>query len=68
MNLLKQIEEKVNRFRAEHPDLAAQADEFVKEHPYSFSQVEKLIIDPPLCDDDLIVHVEHTPEMLGYEK
>lgn len=69
MNLMKQIEEKVNQFRAEHPDLASKADEFVKEHPYSFSQVEKLIIDSsPLCEDDLIQHVGYTPEICGYEK
>lgn len=66
--LMKQIEEKVNRFRAEHPDLAARADELVKEYPYSFSQVEKLIVDPPLCDEDLIQHVGYTPEICGYEK
>ena len=66
--LMEQIEEKVNRFRAEHPDLATKADEFVREHPYSFSQAEKLIVDPPLCDDDLIQHVGYTSEICGYDK
>lgn len=67
--LMRQIEEKVNRFRAEHPDLARQADDFVREYPYSFSQVEKHVIDhTPLCDEDLIVHVGYSPEMCGYDK
>lgn len=68
IKLMEQIEEKVNRFRAEHPDLAAKADDFVREHPYSFSQVEKMIIDDPLCDEDLIQHVGYTLEICGYEK
>jgi len=67
--LMKQIEEKVNRFRAEHPDLARQADDFVREYPYSFSQVEHIVIDhSPLCDEDLIQHVGYTPGIMGYEK
>ena len=67
--LMKQIEEKVKRFRAEHPDLASQADEFVREYPYSFSQVEKHVIDHiPLCEEDLIQHVGYTPEICGYDK
>ena len=66
--LIKQIEDKVNQFRREHPDLASKADDLVREYPYSFSQVEKQIVSIPLCDEDLIQHVGYSKEICGYDK
>ena len=72
-DLVKKLEEKVNQFRREHPDLAREADDLVREYPFSFSQIEPIKIDhipmsESLCDDDLIQHVGYTPEICGYEK
>lgn len=69
--LIRQIEEKVNQFRREHPDLANKADELVREYPFSFSQIEPIKVDyipMSLCPDDEIQHVGYDAAQCGYEK
>lgn len=61
MDLYEKLEARVKKYREEHPDEAAEADAYIRAHPELFSFKS-------IVDDDLIVHVEHTPEMLGYEK
>lgn len=61
MNLYEKLEARVKKYREDHPEEAQAADEYIQAHSELFSFKS-------IVDDDLIVHVEHTPEMLGYEK